>query len=91
MPKRKDSIIIDTNLWISFLLTGDYSKLVKSMVAYKKKGQEIVPVGLDELPAYAESADNAQAELYMKFAQMERKELLLSGATAYWRCFAIKE
>jgi len=67
---------------------GDYSKLVKSITAYKKKGQKIVPVGIDELPAYAESADNAQVELYMKFAQMDRKELLTSGATAYWRCFA---
>ena len=27
MPKKKDSIIIDTNLWISFLLTNDFSKL----------------------------------------------------------------
>jgi putative PIN family toxin of toxin-antitoxin system len=29
MPKRKDKVIIDTNLWISFLLTKDYSKLDK--------------------------------------------------------------
>ncbi len=27
MLKTKDRIIIDTNLWISFLLTKDYSKL----------------------------------------------------------------
>ncbi len=27
MPKKEDRIIIDTNLWISFLLTSDYSKL----------------------------------------------------------------
>ncbi len=27
MPKSADRIIIDTNLWISFLLTKDYSKL----------------------------------------------------------------
>ena len=67
---------------------ADYSKLVKSIAAYKKSGDKIVPVGLDELPAYAEAADNAQAELYMKFVQMERKDLLISGATAYWRCFA---
>lgn len=29
MPNRKDKIIIDTNLWISFLLTNDFSKLDK--------------------------------------------------------------
>lgn len=27
MPKQKDRIIIDTNLWISFLLTRNFSKL----------------------------------------------------------------
>ena len=26
MPKQKDRVIIDTNLWISFLLTKDLSK-----------------------------------------------------------------
>ena len=67
---------------------GNYSKLVKSIAAYKKNGDKIVPVGLDELSSYAEAAENAQVELYMKFAQMDRKELLISGATAYWRCFA---
>lgn len=29
MPKRKDRVIIDTNLWISFLLTKDFTKLDK--------------------------------------------------------------
>jgi hypothetical protein len=67
---------------------ADYSKLVRNIAAYKKNGDKIVPVGLDELPSYSEAAETAQAELYMKFAQMDRKELLISGATAYWRCFA---
>lgn len=26
MPKQKDRVVIDTNLWISFLLTKDFSK-----------------------------------------------------------------
>lgn len=67
---------------------GDYSKLVTRIAAYKKSRDKIVPVELDELPTYAEAADNAQAELYMKFAQMDRSQLLISGATAYWRGFA---
>ena len=29
MTKTKDRVIIDTNLWISFLLTKDFSKLDK--------------------------------------------------------------
>jgi uncharacterized protein len=27
MPKKEDRVILDTNLWISFLLTSDYTKL----------------------------------------------------------------
>jgi hypothetical protein len=67
---------------------GDYSKLVTGIAAYKKNGGKIVEVGLDELSAYAEAADNAQTELYLKFSQMDRKQLLISGATAYWKGFA---
>lgn len=29
MPKTKDRVIVDTNLWISFLLSKDYGKLDK--------------------------------------------------------------
>lgn len=29
MPKRKDRVVIDTNIWINFLLTKDISKLDK--------------------------------------------------------------
>lgn len=67
---------------------GDYSQLVTRMAAYTKRGEKIVPIGLDELSAYAEAATKAQAELYMKFAEMDRRQLLIAGATAYWRCFA---
>ncbi len=67
---------------------ADYSSMVTGAVAYTKVNGSIKVVGLDELPAYAEAADNAQGELYMKFAEMDRKQLLLAGATAYWRCFA---
>jgi len=67
---------------------GDYSHLVKRAVAYTKRKGNIVTVAFDELSSYAEAANNAQAELYMKFAEMDRKQLILAGATAYWRCFA---
>lgn len=67
---------------------GDYTKQVTGVFAYRQKNGGIEPVPLDELSAYAEAADSAQAELYMKFAEMDRKQLLLAGAEAYWRCFA---
>jgi hypothetical protein len=67
---------------------GDYTRLVTKVFAYARKNSTIVPVPLDELSAYAEAAESAQAELYMRFAEMDRKQLLLAGAEAYWRCFA---
>jgi hypothetical protein len=67
---------------------GDYSKLVASIAAYTKRGQKIVPLGLDELPSFAEAADAAQTELYMKFAEWDKKTLMIAGAEAYWRGFA---
>jgi hypothetical protein len=67
---------------------GDYTRLVTKVFAYAQKNGAIVPVPLDELSAYAEAAESAQAELYMRFAEMDRKQLLLAGAEAYWRCFA---
>jgi hypothetical protein len=39
----------------------DYTKLVTKILAYTKRGDKIIPLGLDELPSYAETADNAQA------------------------------
>lgn len=67
---------------------SDYTRLVTKVFAYARKNGSIVPVGIDELSAYAEAAESAQAELYMKFAEMDRRQLLLAGAEAYWRCFA---
>ncbi len=33
MPRKKDRVIIDTNLWISFLIAKDFSKLDKILEA----------------------------------------------------------
>ncbi len=66
---------------------GDYSKYVTGIGAYTKKGDKVVRLGLDELPAYAEAADAAQAELYMKFAEWDKRRLLIAGAEVYWRGF----
>lgn len=67
---------------------ADYSKLVTKMVAYTEKGGGIVEVPLEDLQAYADAAERAHMELYMKFSQMDRKDLIIAGATAYWRGFA---
>ena len=44
MPKQKDRVIIDSNLWISFLLTNDLGK-IDSIIA----GGEIALVFSQEL------------------------------------------
>ncbi|MFX0106716.1 MAG: hypothetical protein ACFE7R_00360 [Candidatus Hodarchaeota archaeon] len=67
---------------------GDYSGLVTSAAAYTERGSKIVTLGLDELPAYAEAADAALSELYMKFAEWDKKQLMIAGAVAYWRGYA---
>ncbi|MEM2125909.1 MAG: hypothetical protein QXQ53_05890 [Candidatus Methanosuratincola sp.] len=67
---------------------ADYSKLVTKMVAYTEKGGGIAEVPLEDLQAYADAAERAHMELYMKFSQMDRKDLIIAGATAYWRGFA---
>lgn len=66
---------------------GDYSKYVTGIGAYTKKGDKVVRLGLDELPGYAEAADAAQAELYMKFAEWDKRRLMIAGAEVYWRGF----
>ncbi|MHA3962947.1 MAG: hypothetical protein AM325_005345 [Candidatus Thorarchaeota archaeon SMTZ1-45] len=67
---------------------GDYSNLVTNIAAYTERGAKVAPLGLDELPAYAEAAEAALSELYMKFADWDKKKLMLAGAVAYWRGFA---
>ncbi len=67
---------------------GDYSNLVTSIAAYTERGNKIVPLGLDELPAYGDAAEAALSELYIKFADWDKKKLMLAGAVAYWRGFA---
>jgi len=67
---------------------GDYSGLVTSVAAYTERGSKIVPLGIDELAAYESAAEAALSELYMKFAEWDKKQLMIAGAVAYWRCFA---
>jgi len=84
----KDAKAVFNDFGTVTLEPDDYAKQVTGVFAYHKKNGGIEPVPIDELSAYAEAADSAQAELYMKFAEMDRKQLLLAGAEAYWRCFA---
>jgi hypothetical protein len=67
---------------------GDYSDLVTGITVYANRGNRVVPLGLDELDAYSDAAESALAELYMKFADWDKKKLMIAGAVAYWRGYA---
>jgi len=71
MAKRKNRVIIDTNLWISFLLTKDFSKLDK-IIADKK----IMLVFSEELvEEFIEVAQRSKFRKY--FAADDTEDLLL--------------
>lgn len=70
MPKRKDRVIIDTNLWISFLITKDHSKLDKILsdkLATLLYSQELIDefIEVAQRPKFRRyiSADDLQALL----------------------------
>ena len=67
---------------------AEYGDHVTSMMAYAKKGTKLATVGLDELPAYGETADAAQQELFLRFAEWDKQQRLIAGAKAYMRGFA---
>jgi len=70
MPKLKDRVIIDTNLWISFLINNDYSKLDKILsdkLATLLYSQELIDefIEVAQRPKFRRyfSADDLQALL----------------------------
>ena len=70
MPKKKDRIIIDTNLWVSFLLTNDFSKLDKIF-------EEQVVVLLFSKTLLDEFIEVAQRSKFKKYFTLADLESLL--------------
>jgi uncharacterized protein len=67
MPKKKNRIIIDTNLWVSFLLTNDFSKLDK-IFANKLVTLLFSQVLLDE---FIEVAQRPKLKKYFSLTDLE--------------------
>jgi hypothetical protein len=67
---------------------AEYGDHVHQMLAYTQRGNKITSLGVDELAAYAEAADAAQQELFMRFAEWDKQQRLIAGAKAYMRGFA---
>jgi uncharacterized protein len=70
MPKQKDRVIIDTNLWISFLLTKDFSKF-DSIIA----DNEITLIFSEEL--IDEMVEVTQRVKFRKYFKLDDVESLL--------------
>jgi hypothetical protein len=67
---------------------AEYGDHVEQMAAYTKHGDKLKSLGLDEISAYAEAADAAQQELFLRFAEWDKQKRLIAGAKAYMRGFA---
>lgn len=71
MPKQKDRVVIDTNLWISFLLTRDFSKF-DSIIA----DNEITLVFSEEL--IDEIVEVTQRVKFRRYFKLDDVESLLT-------------
>lgn len=70
MPNQRDRVIIDTNLWISFLLKSDYSKL-DSII----EDNEITLIFSEEL--IAEIIEVTQRPKFRKYFKLDDVESLM--------------
>ena len=72
MPKLKDRVIIDTNLWISFLISKDYSKFDKII----SEKQVTLLYSQDLIDEFIEVAQRPKFKKY--FTTEDLQALLLS-------------
>jgi len=79
MPKRKNRIIIDTNLWISFSLTNDFSKLDKVFVD-KRVILLFSQILLDE---FLEVAQRPKFKKYFSLPDLERLLLQIKNEAEF--------
>lgn len=68
MARRVDKIVIDTNLWISFLITRDFKKLDERI---KKKRVRIV-FSLDSIEEFLSVANRPKFKKYFSEADIEQ-------------------
>ena len=66
MPEEKHRIVIDTNLWISFLLTRDFSKLDQLILA----DRAILLVSQELLEEIVEVAERPKFRKYFDLSEL---------------------
>jgi uncharacterized protein len=75
MPKRRDRVILDTNLWISFLINNDYSRLdriINDKRVFLLYSQELIE----------EFIEVARRPKFKKYFEEECLQLLLAKMAA---------
>ncbi len=68
MARKADRIIIDTNLWISFLITKDYKKLDDKL----KKGKVKLLFSLELIEEFLSVADRPKFKKYFSKQDIEQ-------------------
>lgn len=79
MPKQKDRVIIDTNLWISFLLTRDFSKF-DSIIANNKITLIFSGELIDEI---VEVTQRTKFRRYFKLDDVERLLIMIKSRAMF--------
>ena len=79
MPARKDRIIIDTNLWISFLLTRNFSRLDKAVA----DASIIILFSQELLDEFIEVARRPKFKKYFSFNDLEKLLYLIGNKAEF--------
>jgi putative PIN family toxin of toxin-antitoxin system len=75
MPKRRDRVILDTNLWISFLINNDFSRLDRII-----NDKKVVLLYSQEL--IEEFIEVARRPKFKKYFEEESLQMLLAKMAA---------
>ena len=79
MPKLKDRVIIDTNLWISFLISKDYSKLDKII----SEKQVTLLYSQDLIDEFIEVAQRPKFKKYFNTEDLQALLLSMSSRATF--------
>jgi putative PIN family toxin of toxin-antitoxin system len=82
MPKRVDRLVIDTNLWISFLIKKDFKKLEDKI----KKGKVKIVFSIELLDEFLTVADRPK---FRKFFNKNELEQLIALFDFYGEVVAV--
>ena len=79
MPKQKDRVIIDTNIWISFLVSRNYSKLDKIL----GERQIILLYSQDLIDEFIEVAQRPKFKRYFSSDDLQTLLLTLTSRATF--------